>query len=140
MARRRREYHRRLRRFLYAGSHAVMLEGVVERKSFLHEALSDLMVLVWHGPSEASVRTSAMRDLDRLERQLAEHDERLPDDGSVRLAFVCAAIDDEPGSVAAGECLRLREVIGRALASSAESPLARRQELREPVEVTQGDS
>ena len=51
-ARRRREYQRRLRRFLYAGSDAVMLEGVVERKSWLHEALSDLMVLVWHGESE----------------------------------------------------------------------------------------
>ena len=50
-ARRRREYRRRLRRFLYAGSDAVMLEGVVERKSWLHDALSDLMVLVWHGES-----------------------------------------------------------------------------------------
>ena len=50
-ARRRREYRRRLRRFLYAGSDAVMLEGVVERKSFLHEAMQDLMVLVWHGRS-----------------------------------------------------------------------------------------
>ena len=44
--RRRREYRRRLRRFLYAGSDAVMLEGVVERKSWLHETLDDLMVLV----------------------------------------------------------------------------------------------
>ena len=35
MTRRRREYQRRLRRFLYAGSDAVMLEGVVERKSWL---------------------------------------------------------------------------------------------------------
>ena len=62
-ARRRREYRRRLRRFLYAGSDAVMLEGVVERKSWLHEALNDLMVLVWHGDSEDAVRTTAMRDL-----------------------------------------------------------------------------
>ncbi|MEO6364522.1 MAG: CHASE2 domain-containing protein, partial [Luteimonas sp.] len=46
-ARRRREYRRRLRRFLYAGCDAVMLEGVVERKSWLHESLDDLMVLVW---------------------------------------------------------------------------------------------
>ena len=38
--RRRREYRRRLRRFLYAGSDAVMLEGVVERKSWLHDALT----------------------------------------------------------------------------------------------------
>ena len=49
IARRRREYRRRLRRFLYAGSDAVMLEGVVERKSWLHDALNDLMILVWHG-------------------------------------------------------------------------------------------
>ena len=93
-ARRRREYSRRLRRFLYAGSDAVMLEGVVERKSWLHDALSDLMVLVWHGESEAAARTAAMHDLARLERQLAEYDARLPDDGSVRIAFACAEIDD----------------------------------------------
>ena len=71
-ARRLREYRRRLRRFLYAGSDAVMLEGVVERKSWLHGALSDLMVLVWHGESEGAARAAAMQDLARLERELAE--------------------------------------------------------------------
>ena len=64
-ARRRREYQRRLRRFLYAGSDAVMLEGVVERKSWLHEALSDLMVLVWHGESEDAARTKAALRISR---------------------------------------------------------------------------
>ena len=59
-ARRRREYRRRLRRFLYAGSDAVMLEGVVERKSWLHEALSDLMVLVWNGDTERAARDAAI--------------------------------------------------------------------------------
>ena len=126
-ARRRREYRRRLRRFLYAGSDAVMLEGVVERKSFMHETLNDLMVLVWHGNSEDSVRTSAMRDLGRLERQLAEYDERLPDDGSVRLAFACAEVDDDTDDLDLGRRLRLRDLIGRALATPTELPLARRE-------------
>jgi CHASE2 domain-containing sensor protein len=125
-ARRRREYGRRLRRFLYAGSDAVMLEGVVERKSWLHDALSDLMVLVWHGESETAANTTAMQDLARLERQLAEHDARLPDDGSVRLAFACTEIDDAAADSTAGERLRLRDLVGQVLASSTEWPLARR--------------
>ena len=124
--RRRREYHRRLRRFLYAGSDAVMLEGVVERKSFLHDALSDLMVLVWHGASEAAVRAAAMHDLARLERQLAEQDARLPDDGSVRLTFACAEVDDEADDSSRGGRLRLRELVGEVLASATELPLAQR--------------
>jgi len=126
MARRRREYHRRLRRFLYAGSDAVMLEGVVERKSFLHEALSDLMVLVWHGEAESAVRAAAMHDLARLERQLAEQDARLPDDGSVRLTFGCAEIDDEADDSSRGGRLWLRELVGEVLASATELPLAQR--------------
>ena len=125
-ARRRREYRRRLRRFLYAGSDAVMLEGVVERKSWLHDALSDLMVLVWHGESETAANMTAMQDLARLERQLAEHDARLPDDGSVRLAFACTEIDDDAEGSDAGERRRLRDLVGQVLASSTEWPLARR--------------
>jgi hypothetical protein len=128
-ARRQREYRRRLRRFLYAGSDAVMLEGVVERKSWLHDALSDLMVLVWHGQSRDAASAAAMQDLARLERELARYDARLPDDGSVRVVFGCAEIDD---AVAAGSAQaahgRLRELIGRVLASSAEAPLARHAE------------
>jgi adenylate cyclase len=137
-ARRRREYRRRLRRFLYAGSDAVMLEGVVERKSFLHEALQDLMVLVWHGPSPDRVRASAMNDLARLERQLAEYDERLPDDGSVRVAFACAEVDDEAGHTAPDNRRCLRDLIGQALASSAEWPLARRQDYFVPKDDPPG--
>jgi CHASE2 domain-containing sensor protein len=137
---RRREYHRRLRRFLYAGSEAVMLEGVVERKSWLHDALNDLMVLVWHGESEAAARAAAMRDLARLERQLAEHDARLPDDGSVRLAFACAEIDDKVDDSDRGKRLRLRELVGQVLASSTEVPLARRDALAVNLDVSSGES
>lgn len=127
LARRRREYRRRLRRFLYAGSDAVMLEGVVERKSWLHDALGDLMVLVWHGGSETAARSAATRDLDRLERDLARQDARLPDDGTVRLAFACAEIDDGADESDRGERRRLAEFIGRNLASATEWPLARRE-------------
>jgi hypothetical protein len=138
-ARRRREYRRRLRRFLYAGSDAVMLEGVVERKSWLHDALNDLMILVWHGENEATARTAAMRDLGRLERELAEQDARLPDDGSVRLAFACAEIDDAEDSDRDAR-LRLRELVGRVLASPAEWPLGRRDALSVPTDVSSGGS
>jgi hypothetical protein len=126
-ARRQREYRRRLRRFLYAGSDAVMLEGVVERKSWLHDALSDLTVLVWHGESPAAARAAAMQDLARLERELARYDARLPDDGSVRVAFACAEVDDDVTAASAPAVgLRLHELVGRVLASSTEVPLARR--------------
>ena len=139
-ARRRREYQRRLRRFLYAGSDAVMLEGVVERKSWLHEALSDLMILVWHGESEDAARTKARSDLARLERQLAEQDARLPDDGSVRVAFACTEIDDDNADCDRGERVRLRDLVGRLLASSTEWPLARREAYSAPTGGGSGGS
>ena len=102
-----------------------MMEGVVERKSWLHDALNDLMILVWHGETEAEARAAAMNDLGRLERELAEYDRRLPDDGTVRLAFACAEIDDGDGGRDRDARLQLRELIGRALASSDEQPIAR---------------
>jgi hypothetical protein len=124
--RRRREYRRRLRRFLYAGSDAVMLEGVVEEKTWLHDALSDVVVLMWHGESVAAARDAAMRDLSRLEKDLAEQDARLPDDGTVRLAFGSAEIAtdaDRPGGTVYKP---LHILIGEVLASSVEWPLAQR--------------
>lgn len=102
VARRRREYRRRLRRFLYAGSDAVMLEGIVEEKTWLHDALSDLVVLMWHGEDEGAARQVAANDLTRLERYLAEQDARLPDDGTVRLAFAAGEIGG--AATGAGPC------------------------------------
>jgi hypothetical protein len=140
-ARRRREYRRRLRRFLYAGSDAVMLEGVVERKSWMHDALSDLMVLVWHGESPAAARAAAVHDLARLKRELARYDARLPDDGSVRLAFACAEIDDAGAAGSADDARpRLHELVGRVLAASADTPLARHGELSTQQDVRSGGS
>jgi CHASE2 domain-containing sensor protein len=117
VARRRREYRRRVRRFLYAGTHAVMLEGMVERKSWLHDALSDLTVLVWRGESGQAVLETTAGELAALDRELAEYDERLPDDGSVRLAFDYAEIGGES----------IETLVGRVLAANIEQPLARRE-------------
>jgi len=126
VVRRRREYRRRVRRFLYAGTDAVMLEGIVEEKTWLHESLSDLVVLMWHGETEDEAREAAARDLTRLERTLAEQDARLPDDGTVKLAFGTGEIaaGADAGDGAPREPLHV--LIGRVLASATEWPLAQR--------------
>ncbi len=124
--RRRREYRRRLRRFLYAGTGAVMLEGVVEEKTWLHDALSDLVVLMWHGATEEEARRSAIADLGRLEQNLAELDARLPDDGTIRLAFGSAEIRTDLDDADHQGSQPLHELIGRVLASSTEWPLGQR--------------
>lgn len=121
---RRREYRRRLRRFLYAGSGAVMLEGLVERKSWLHETLDDLMLLVWKGADQASARRDAMRGLNALYVHLNEHDDRLDDDGTVKVCVIAAEIDDNLDSSDRGERLRVREAVGQVLNSSEEWPLS----------------
>jgi CHASE2 domain-containing sensor protein len=123
-SRRRREYRRRLRRFLYAGCDAVMLEGVVERKSWLHETLDDLMVLVWKGPDRATAEQRARRDLDALHVHLNEHDDRLDDDGVVKVCTLAAEIDDDADASDRGERLRLREALGNVLDSPREWPLS----------------
>jgi len=93
---------------------------------------------VWHGGNAASARTAALDDLARLERELAEYDERLPDDGSVLLAFACARIDAGAGPVEHEERLRLRELIGRVLATSTEWPLTRRATIATATEPSPG--
>ena len=84
------------------------------------------MLLVWRGESEAAARAAALHDLARLERQLAAHDARLPDDGTVRIALACAEIDDRVADDDLGERRRLRRMLGELLASSNEVPLSRR--------------
>jgi hypothetical protein len=125
-SRRRREYRRRLRRFLYAGCEAVMVEGVVERKSWLHETLDDLMVLVWKGTDDAATRRVAERELDLLHADFNAYDEHLDDDGMVKVSMVSAEIDDDRDNSDRGERLRLREVLARVLDSADEWPLRAR--------------
>ena len=123
--RRRREYRRRLRRFLYAGSDAVMLEGVVERKSWLHETLDDLMVLVWKGSSREEAAQRARDDLRALHDHLNAHNDRLDDDGTVKVCVVASELDDNADDSHRGERLRLREALGNALDRQEEWPLSR---------------
>jgi CHASE2 domain-containing sensor protein len=132
-SRRRREYRRRLRRFLYAGCDAVMLEGVVERKSWLHATLDDLMLLVWKAPDEPTARAIAERDLDALHVHLNEY-EHLDDDGMVKVCSVAAEIDDDLDDSDRGERLRLREALGRLLDANREWPLSARNTLIHEVE------
>jgi hypothetical protein len=123
LGRRMREYRRRLRGFLYRGTSAVAIEGIVEYKHWLWESLVDINVLVWSGPDKASVAATAQRELLALREHLAGHDDILPDDGSVRVAsLVSVAVGDDEslGDTRARVC----SVLGRLLASTDERPLS----------------
>jgi adenylate cyclase len=121
---RRREYRRRLRRFLYSGTDAVMIEGIVERKSWLHDILDDLMMLVWTGTDEADAYANATRELNLLYQRLNEHSLRIDDQGIVRVAIVAAMIDDNVDDNNRGEQMRLRELLGHELNTNDEWPLS----------------
>jgi len=64
----------------------------------------------------------------------------LPDDGSVRVAFACTEIDDGNEDCDRGERVRLRDLVGRLLASSTEWPLARREAYSAPTGGGSGGS
>jgi hypothetical protein len=125
LERRLREYRRRLRRFLYMGTDAVALEGIVEYKSWLWEAMNDVTVLMWGGPDRAAVAATAERELRALHAHLTAHEHLLPDDGSVRVASMIsvAVADDE---TIAQTRARTCAVLGRLLQSQDERPLSMR--------------
>ena len=123
LARRLREYRRRLRRFLYSGTEAVALEGIVEYKSWLWEAMADVTVLVWGGEDRAVVAATAQRELLALREHLAGHDDLLPDDGSVRVASMISEAVAADESIAQTRA-RVCAVLGRLLCSTDERPLS----------------
>jgi hypothetical protein len=137
-ARRRREYGRRLRRYLYKGTNAVMLEGVVERKSWLHETLDDLMVLVWKGPDRETVTLRAKQDLDALHVHLNEQDDRLDADGTVHVCAIATEIVAEDGPSDRIERMRLREALGASLEAQREWPLSAENPLLQEVKPRAG--
>ena len=118
-----REYRRLLRRQLYAGGNAVMIEGIVERKSWLHEILDDLIVLVWEGADHASAFALAKCELDALFESLNKGDLPLDAHGRVMVCVTAAEIDDNDDDDVRGERVRLRELLGRDLNASDEWPL-----------------
>lgn len=123
LSRRIREYRRRLRGWLYHGHEAVAIEGIVEYKHWLWDALVDINVLTWGGPDRATVVATAERELRSLREYLAGQDDVLPDDGSVRVASLISTIAaaDEP---IADTRARVSHMLGRLLASTEERPLS----------------
>lgn len=119
-----REYRRLLRRQLYAGSDAVMIEGIVERKSWLHDILDDLMVLIWTGTDQAAALDAAKRELDQLHHDLNQGDLPLDGHGRVMVCVSVAEIDDDDDRSSGGERMRLRELLGQDLNATDESPLS----------------
>ena len=103
-----------------------MVEGVVERKSWLHETLDDLMVLVWKGTDDARSRRGRQRELDLLHADFNAYDEHLDDDGMVKVCMVSAEIDDDRDNSDRGERLRLREVLAHVLDSPGRMAAAAR--------------
>src|SRR5690606_14944488 len=123
LGRRIREYRRRLRGWLYRGTEATALEGVVEYKRWLWESLVDVTVLMWGGPDRATDAATAQRELRALREHLAGHEAVLPDDGSVRVASLISeavAQDEQIAQTRARVC----SVLGRLLASSDERALS----------------
>jgi CHASE2 domain-containing sensor protein len=123
LGRRIREYRRRLRGWLYRGTDAVAIEGIVEYKHWLWESLLDVNVLVWSGPDRASVAATAERELRELRGYLAGRDDVLPDDGSVRVASLVSAAVGEDEALADTRA-RVCSVLGRLLAATDERPLS----------------
>ena len=123
LRRRLREYHRRVRRFLYGGRQARMLEGVVEYKSWFWNTMNGITVLVWGGSDRGEVVRTAERELRELHAYLSGLDDVLPDDGSVRVASLVsvAVSEDEPIDKTRA---RVCAVLGRLLASDDERPLS----------------
>jgi CHASE2 domain-containing sensor protein len=118
LGRRMREYRRRLRGWLYRGTEAVAIEGIVEYKHWLWESLLDVNVLVWSGPDRATVAATAERELRALREHLADHEDVLPDDGSVRVAsLVSEAVGED--ELLSDTRARVCSVLGRLLAANA---------------------
>jgi CHASE2 domain-containing sensor protein len=121
--RRMREYRRRLRGWLYRGTEAVAIEGIVEYKHWLYESLMDINVLMWRGNDRAADAALAQRELASLREYLAAKDEILSDDGSVRVASLVSVAADAHETL---EDTRMRvcRVLGALLASAEERPLS----------------
>ncbi|HUH90795.1 MAG TPA: hypothetical protein VLZ76_09100, partial [Lysobacter sp.] len=118
--RKRREYRRALRRFVYTTGDIVMVEGIVERKSWLNAILDDLMLLVWKGTDEADVRTQVRRDLDALYAEINTINQQLDDTCQAQVCMAAARIGDDDRE---RERLQLRALLGQDFNRCDEWPL-----------------
>ncbi|HET7127081.1 MAG TPA: CHASE2 domain-containing protein, partial [Lysobacter sp.] len=123
LSRRIREYRRRLRGWLYRGTDAVAIEGIVEYKHWLWDSLVDVTVLMWGGADRAVVAATAERELRALREYLAGADDTLPDDGSVLVASLISTVSAEDEPIAQTRA-RVSRMLGQLLASSDERRLS----------------
>lgn len=119
--RRRREYRRLLRRFVYRERSIVMIEGVVERKSWLHAILDDLVQLVWRAESRDAVLACVQRDLHHLHTRLNAHNGL--DDGTQVLVCLSVACIGSDNNITR-QRLRLRGLFGQDFNRLEEWPLS----------------
>lgn len=121
-----REFRRRLRRFIYRGTEAVAMDCVVEYDSWFWDSMVDVTVLLWGGTDRDAVVETAQRELDRLHARLAEHEDVLPDDGSVRIAFVVVRVaDDDEAECVTTARIRVCQALGEVLRAGERPLLAR---------------
>ena len=107
----------------FLGGRSVAIEGIVEYKHWLWDALVDINVLTWGGPDRATVVATAERELRSLREYLAGQDDVLPDDGSVRVASLISTIAAANEPIADTRA-RVSHMLGRLLASTEERPLS----------------
>ena len=81
-------------------------------------------MLVWKGGTRDEARQRARDDLHALHTHLNAQDDRLDDDGTVKVCTLVSQIDDEADESDRGERLRLREALGNALDQQQEWPLS----------------
>lgn len=128
--RRQREFRRRLRRFMYGGTAAVALDCVVEYDTWLWESMADVTVFMWGGVDRDQVIATAHAELDALQAYLLRQDEVLPDDGSVRVAWVVSHVGDD-NEAAHNARTRICQALGEVLGAARERPLREHNAWRE---------
>ncbi|MEN1929280.1 CHASE2 domain-containing protein [Luteimonas sp. MJ250] len=124
----RREYRRTLRRLVHSSDRIVLIEGVIERKHWMHALLDDLVLLTWAAESEAAARAMAQADLDALHALLNAGGERLDGIGRVMACVATTAIEDRTVEGIQGarhRRLRLRALLGQDLDRLPHWPLAK---------------
>ena len=98
------------------------LDCVVEYDTWLWESMADVTVFMWGGTDRADVVATAQTELDSLHAYLLRQDEVLPDDGSVRVAWVVSHVGDDSETARHARTL-ICQALGEVLGSADESPL-----------------
>ena len=117
---RRREYRRVMRRYVYAHNGIVMIDGIVERKHVLTGMLDDLVMLLWNGSTEDSLRDRVHADLAALQSALSEFERAPAAAARVLVSHLIARTGDEDR---AGGRLKLRALLGHDFNRLPEWPL-----------------